>query len=177
MIRSMPFLIVVISMTVALTIMLILATASLEIPNIYAQNQLQNASGWGQSVLPGGIPTLFSFKAIKQDGAVSGNFECFAVMPDGNTMYVKGTVTNLTISANGTSVIISGPTTVTGFGAGAGTFNAVASQTGLKDGSRENGTLILTTDVNGDGIQGNMPDGSEGPFNEKILKGSIKLGS
>ena len=37
-----------------------------------------------------------------------------------------------------------------------------------------NGTLVLTTDVNGDGIQANMPNGSEGPFNEKILKSSIK---
>jgi len=98
-------------------------------------------------------------------------------MPDGNTMYVKGTVTNLTISANGTSVILSEPTAVTGFGAGTGTFKAVATQSGLKDGSRENDTFILTTDVNRDGIQGNIPDGSEGPFNEKILNGSIKLGS
>jgi len=152
-------------MTVALTIMLILATASLEIPNIYAQNQLQNASGWGQSVLPGGIPTLFSFKAIKQDGAVSGNFECFAVMPDGNTMYVKGTVTNLTISANGTSVIISGPTTVTGFGGGRGNFKAIVSPEGMGMNN-----LVLNTDVNGNGVQPSISDGSEGPLKEKVVE-------
>jgi hypothetical protein len=38
-----------------------------------------------------------------------------------------------------------------------------------------NGKLVLTTDVNGDGIQGNIPDGSEGPFNEIIMKGSIRI--
>ena len=35
--------------------------------------------------------------------------------------------------------------------------------------------LVLTTDVNGDGIKGNMPNSSEGPFNEKIMKGSIRI--
>jgi hypothetical protein len=39
----------------------------------------------------------------------------------------------------------------------------------------KNGTLILTIDVNGDGIQGNTPDSSEGPFNEKIVKDSIGI--
>ncbi len=165
-----------ISITITIAVLLEVVTTSFEYPIVYAQMQVpQNISGWGQSVLPGDVPTLFSFKAIKQDGTVSGNFECFAVMPDGNTMYVKGTVTNVTKSANGTSATISGPAVVTGFGKGTGTFEAIAAQPSLKDGSGSNGTLILTTDVNGDGIQGNMPDGSEGPFNEKIVKGSIKL--
>jgi len=153
--------------------LVILAIMSLQIPHIYAGQQQQNASGWGQSVLPGDIPTLFSFEAIKhENGTVSGNFECFAVMPDGNTMYVNGKVTDLTIAANETSATLTGPTTVTGFGAGKGTFEAIVTQ---GYGGTANGTLILTTDVNGDGIQGNMPDGSEGPFNENIIKGSIKL--
>jgi hypothetical protein len=69
---------------------------------------------------------------------------------------------------------------VYGFGAGTGTFKAVATTSkevgGVGSTVSNNGTLVLTTDVNGDGIQANMPDGSEGPFNEKILKSSIRLG-
>lgn len=162
---------------VIVIVVLMVPIMALQVPKVYSQDQQQqNASGWGQSVLPGDIPTLFSFEAIKlEDGTVSGNFECFAVMPDGNTMYVNGTVTDLTIDANGTSVTLTGPTTVTGFGAGKGTFEAIATEGDLTNGGKGNGTLILTTDVNADGIQGNMPDGSEGPFNEKIIKGSIKL--
>ncbi len=153
--------------------LIILAILSLQIPHIYAGQQQQNASGWGQSVLPGDIPTLFSFKAIKhENGTVTGNFECFAVMPDGNTMYVNGKVTDLTVATNETSAMLMGSTTVTGFGAGNGTFKAIATQ---GDDGTTNGTLILTTDVNGDGIQGSILDGSEGPFNENIIKGSIKL--
>jgi hypothetical protein len=144
---------------------------------VYAQQQ--SASGWGESVLPGDVPTLFSFNATKdKNGKVSGIFECFAVMPDGNTMYVNGTITDLTL--NETSAIIAGPTMVTGFGAGVGTYKALATlpegQGAVEsDNNASNGTLILTTDVNGDGIQGNMPDGSEGPFNENIVRGSIKI--
>ena len=37
------------------------------------------------------------------------------------------------------------------------------------------GTLVLTTDVNRDGIQANIPNSSEGPFNEKVVKGSIVI--
>lgn len=173
----MQMLVIKTKLALTLVVVLIVPMISLQIPQIYAQNQQQqNASGWGQSVLPGDIPTLFSFEAIKlKDGTVSGNFECFAVMPDGNTMYVNGTVTDLTIDANGTSVTLTGPTTVTGFGAGKGTFEAIATEGDVTNGGKGNGTLILTTDVNADGIQGNMPDGSEGPFNEKIIKGSLKL--
>jgi hypothetical protein len=147
---------------------------------IYAQQQQQqSASGWGDSILPGDVPTLFSFNATKdKNGKVSGIFECFAVMPDGKTMYVNGTVTDLTF--NETSVIISGPTVVTGFGAGVGTYKAIATlpegqAAAESDNNASNGTLILTTDVNGDGIQGSRPDGSEGPFNEIIVRGSIKI--
>jgi hypothetical protein len=141
---------------------------------VYAQQQQQSASGWGESILPGNVPTLFSFNATKdKNGKVSGVFECFAVMLDGKTMYVNGTVTDLTY--NETSVIISGPAMVTGFGAGVGTYKAIATPLeGSESGDASNGTLILTTDVNGDGIQGNMPDGSEGPFNENIVRGSIE---
>jgi hypothetical protein len=148
--------------------------------NAQEQPQQQSVSGIGQGILPGDVPTLFSFKAAKdKDGKVSGTFECFAVMPDGKTMYVNSTVTSLTIAANGTSATLSGPTIVTGFGAGSGTFKAIAITPGVATGSNNtasnNGKLILTTDINRDGIQGNMPDGSEGPFNEKIMKASIRI--
>ncbi len=97
-------------------------------------------------------------------------------MPDGKTMYVNGTVTDLTF--NETSSIISGPTMVTGFGAGIGTYKAIATLPegqGVESNNASSGTLILTTDVNGDNIQASASDGSEGPFNEKIIKGSLKL--
>lgn len=176
MVRYISSAVATITIAIILIVFLIPASTPGRIPNIYAQEKiLQNTSGWGQSVLPGDIPTLFSFKAIEQDGTISGNFECFAVMPDGNTMYVKGTVTNITKSDNGSSVIISGPAVVTGFGNGTGTFEAIATQPAPEDGVGGNGTLVLTTDVNGDGIQGNMPDGSEGPFNEDIVKGSFSI--
>jgi hypothetical protein len=170
-----------------LIITLVALTILLMTPIIFSQQQdllvnaqkqpQQSVSGIGQGILPGDVPTLFSFKAVKhKDGTLSGTFECFAVMPDGKTMYVNGTVRGLVLSTNGTSVMLTGPTVVYGFGAGTGTFKAVATTS--KEGvgtSNNNGTLVLTTDVNGDGIQAHMPDGSEGPFNEKILKGSIKL--
>ena len=148
--------------------------------NAQKEQQQQSVSGIGQGILPGDVPTLFSFNAVKhKDGSLFGTFECFAVMPNGKTMYVNGTVTGLTLSPNGTSVTLTGPTIVYGFGAGTGTFKAVATtskEVGGGSNVSNNGTLVLTTDVNRDGIQANMPDGSEGPFNEKILKSSIRLG-
>lgn len=173
----------VITMVAVVTILLILPLMSSQqqIPFANAQDQ-QRASGSGQGILPGDVPTLFSFKAAKdKDGKVSGNFECFAVMPDGNTMYVNGTVTGLALTAtstptNGSSVTLSGPAIVTGFGAGAGAFKAVTIMPEAAGSTViNNGMLVLTTDVNGDGIKGNMPNGSEGPFNEKIMKGSIRI--
>ena len=122
-----------------LLIMPLMSSQQQQIPFANAQDQ-QRVSGSGQGILPGDVPTLFSFKAAKdKDGKVSGNFECFAVMPDGNTMYVNGTVTGLALTAtsaptNGTSVTLSGPAIVTGFGAGAGTFKAV---TIMPEGSRQ----------------------------------------
>jgi hypothetical protein len=152
------------------------------------KQQQQRIFGVGAGILPNDVPTLFSFVASRNGEQskeeVSGHFECFAVMPDGKTMYVNGTVTGLTLAStsipltptNGTSVTLSGPTIVTGFGAGAGTFKAVAiMQEATGSTIIKNGKLVLTTDVNGDGIQGNIPDGSEGPFNEQIMKGSIKI--
>lgn len=144
------------------------------------QQQQQSVSGSGQGILPGGIPTLFSFKAAEhKDGGAHGNFERFALVPNGGTMYVKGIVTDLAV--NQTSIVISGPTVVTGFGAGSGTFEVIATMPEGKviglNGSADNGTLILTTDVNGDNLQASGIDGSEGPFNEKIIKGSMQSSS
>ena len=62
--------------------------------NAQKQQQRQSVSGIGQGILPGDVPTLFSFNAVKhKDGSLFGTFECFAVMPNGKTMYVNGTVT------------------------------------------------------------------------------------
>lgn len=153
---------ITITMVTALSILLILPIVlSQQVLVINGQHQQQqqyqqNVSGSGQGILPGDVPTLFSFKvAAHEDGKVSGNFECFALMPDGSTMYVNRTVTDLDV--NETSVVLSGPNIVTGFGAGSGTFEAIAS---MPEGrvvevadSVSNGTLILTTDVNGDNVQ------------------------
>ena len=82
----------VITMVAVVTILLIMPLMSSQqqqIPFANAQDQ-QRVSGSGQGILPGDVPTLFKLKAPKdKDGKVSGNFECFAVMPDGNTMYSK----------------------------------------------------------------------------------------
>ena len=170
--------VITVAAVLSILFMMPLMSSQQQIPFANAQDQ-QRVSGSGQGILPGDVPTLFSFKAAKdKDGKVSGNFECFAVMPDGNTMYVNGTVTGLTLAAaaNGTSVTLSGPAIVTGFGAGIGTFKALAIMPEAAGSTvSNNGKLVLTTDVNGDGIQGNMPNGSEGPFNEKIMKGSIRI--
>jgi hypothetical protein len=170
----------VVTMVTALTILFI-ASIMLSHEVLFVngqQQQSQNVSGSGQGILPGDVPTLFSFKVAEyKDGKISGNFECFALMPDGSTMYVNGTVTDLAI--NDTSVVLSGPTMVAGFGAGSGSFEAIVTMpegrvVGVAN-STENGSLILTTDVNDDNVQASATDGSEGPFNEKIIKGSIQL--
>ena len=130
----------------------------------------ESVSGSGLGGLPGDIPTLFSFNVTSNSEGTVGDFECFAVMPDGMTMYVNGTVTNLDISEDNGSAAIMGPATVTGFGAGKGTYVA-----NVTSGGPGIGTLNLTTDVNGDGKQASLPDGSEGPFLEKIVKGFILI--
>jgi hypothetical protein len=56
-------------------------------------------------------------------------------------------------------------------GAGSGPFKAIVTSEGPA-----NATLKLSTDINGDGKLGNMPNGSEGPFNETITKASIQIG-
>jgi hypothetical protein len=132
--------------------------------------EIVSITGVGLSELPGNVLTLFGFDATEIKGKISGQFECFAVMPDGKTMYVNGTVTNIIISTNGSSATLTGPAMVTGFGAGTGTFKAIVTDDGIS-----NGNLILTTDINGDGIQASLPDGSEGPFNEKIIQGFIRI--
>jgi hypothetical protein len=140
----------------------------------------KSVSGSDQGILPSDVPTLFSFKVVEhKDGNVSGNFECFALMPDGSTMYVNSTVTDL--SLNETSVVMSGPTLITGFGAGSEAFQAVATMSEGREistaESSDNVTLILTTDVNGDGVQASATDGLERHFNAKIIKGAVPLGS
>jgi hypothetical protein len=156
------------------TIMLISIISMISLLSIYGSSvnaeEIVNVTGGGLSELPGGVITLFGFNATESKGKAFGQFECFAVMPDGKTMYVNGTVTDIVIYSNNNSATITGPTIVTGFGAGNGTFNAIVNENG-----GGNDTLLLTTDVNGDGIQASSPDGSEGPFNEKIIKGFIRI--
>jgi hypothetical protein len=162
----------------------ILSLASIMLPDevlfVYGQQQqYQNITGSGQGLLPGDVPTLFSFDAEEgRDGKMSGIFECFALMPDGTTMYVNGTITDL--ATNETSVVLSGPTMVTGFGAGSGAFEAIVTMPEGRElgasNSTGDGILVLTTDVNGDNVKGSATDGSEGPFNEKIIKGFLQLG-
>ena len=105
-----------------------------------------------------------------ENDGISGSFECFAVMPDGGTMYVKGNVTSLTVGDNQSSIALAGPAIVTGFGSGTGRFIAIATPegTGMSN-------LVLSTDVNGDGVQASMSDGSEGPFKEKVVKSSLQI--
>ena len=152
---------------------MVLATCGSAAPlSVYAERPL-TIKGQGQGVLPGDMPTLFSFSAMKDEkGTVSGYFECFAVMPDVTTMYVKGNVTSLTVGDNQTSIALTGPAVVTGFGGGTGRFNAIVTPegTGLSN-------LVLTTDVNGDGVQASVSDGSEGPFKEKVVKSSLQITS
>lgn len=138
--------------------------------SVYAEKSM-TIRGQGQGILPDDVPTLFSFSALRDEkGNVSGHFECFAVIPDGGTMYVKGNVTSLTVADNQSSIALAGPAVVTGFGSGTGRFNAIATPegTGMSN-------LVLTTDVNGDGVQGSMSDGSEGPFKEKVVKSSLQI--
>jgi hypothetical protein len=146
--------------------------SALQLP-IYAQ-KLMTIKGQGQGVLPGDVPTLFSFSSMNDSKpSLSGYFECFAVMPDGTTMYVKGNVTSLTIGDNQT-IFLAGPATVMGFGAGIGTFNAIVTPDIQNKAVRE---LVLTTDVNGDGAQASLSDGSEGPFKEKVVKSTLQITS
>lgn len=139
---------------------------------VYGEKPL-TINGHGQGIIPGDVPTLFSFSAMKDEkGGVSGLFECFAVMPDGGTMYVKGNITSLTVGDNQSSIALTGPAIVTGFGGGIGRFNATITPegTGISN-------LVLTTDVNGDGVYASVSDGSEGPFKEKVVKSSLQIKS
>src|ERR671933_135968 len=57
-------------------------------PFVLAQKQQQHIFGVGAGILPNDVPTLFSFVATRNDEQnkkVSGQFECFAVMPNGKT--------------------------------------------------------------------------------------------
>jgi hypothetical protein len=65
------------------------------LPSVSAQKQQRLLDSGAGSILPGNIPTLFSFEVTKAGQRALGHFECFAVMPDGKTMYMNGTVTGL----------------------------------------------------------------------------------
>jgi hypothetical protein len=127
------------------------------LPTVSAQKQQRVWGSGAGGILPGNISTLFSFEVTKAGQKALGHFECFAVMPDGKTMYVNGTVTGLDISADWHTATITGQSIITGMGAGNGPFKAIVTS-----GGPAIATLKLTTDINGDGKLGNMPDGSEG---------------
>jgi hypothetical protein len=140
-------------------------------PEVSAQNQERVLGSGAGNIMPNNIPTLFSFEVTKIGQKTSGHFECFAVMPDGKTMFVNGTITGLDISGDRHNATITGQSIVTGMGAGSGPFKAVVTP-----GGSGTSTLKLTTDINGDGKLGDMSDGSEGPFNENVTRGSIQIG-
>lgn len=154
--------------TAAVATMLALSMISIHIPSAYSTGTPQGASGGGESALPDGTPTHFGFAATKHEGKVSGHFECLIALAGGKVMDVKGTVTGLTVAADGSSATPTGSVKVTGFGAGIGTFTAVVTPGGAGV-----GTITLMTDVDGSGVEGDAL--GEGPFNETVTKGSIKV--
>jgi len=160
--------------TLAIISLLILYdyNATTILPHVSAQKQEHVLDSGAGNLMPNNIPTLFSFEVTKIGQKALGHFECFAVMPDGKTMYVNGTIRGLDISADGHIATITGQSIVTGMGAGSGSFKVVVTP-----GGPGTATLKLTTDINGDGKQGDIPDGSEGPFNETVTKGSIQISS
>lgn len=160
--------ILITTVTATLAIMLVLSMTSIPIQPAYSTGKPQSASGGGENALPDGTPTHFGFAATKHGGKVSGHFECLIALSGGKVMDVKGTVAGLTVATDGSSATLTGSATVTGFGAGTGTFTAVVTPGGAGV-----GTITLTTDVDGSGIEGDAV--GEGPFNETVVKGSIKV--
>ena len=86
-------------------------------------------------------------------------------MPDGATMFVKGNITSLAVSENQTSIDLTSQAVVTAFGGGRGNFKAIVSPEGIGMNN-----LVLNTDVNGNGVQPSISDGSEGPLKEKVVE-------
>jgi hypothetical protein len=132
------------------------------------------ARGAGTTIIEGGtgstggfIPvfTTLAFHAEHRGGAVTGDFECFARVPESgtgngsaaftvNAMYVTGRITGAVV--NGDSATLTGTATITGLGAGANVpFSIVVHRGG------PGATAALTT--------GGLV------FQEILLEGSIEV--
>jgi hypothetical protein len=132
------------------------------------------ARGAGTTMIEGGtgstggfIPvfTTLAFHAEEDGGAVTGDFECFARMPENatgsgsaaftvNAMYVTGRITGAVVNAD--SATLTGTATITGLGAGHNVPFAIVVHTG---GSGT--TAVLTT--------GGLV------FHEILVEGSIEV--
>jgi len=146
---------------------------SMQIEQVEAAGRLPRVWGAGESLLSDGFTrTYFAFTAMNEHGDIIGHFDC--IIPEFPLMIVKGDVTSLSFSgtrlAGTLQATIKGPVEVTGFGGGTGTYTAV-----VKPGGPGVATIVLTTDVDGSGTEGDALDGSEGPFDETVNRGNIRI--
>jgi hypothetical protein len=168
------------------------------IAEVHKPQQQQNITGyvkgWGYSLISGmdpnralemegsneDISTLFVFSTcVTEEGDICftpNRFEYFgAGVPE--SMYHKDTITNITFSTtnNNTDFKVSGPTFQATFEV---PRKAIINATGELNFNISDGRLILVTDKNLDGIIGGASRIlAEGPFDQKILRGFIKVES
>jgi hypothetical protein len=156
--------------------------ATLFAPSVLADNSQGTmiARGAGTTIIQGGtgstggfIPvfTTLAFHAEEDRGAVMGDFECFARMPESgtgagsaaftvNAMYVTGRITGAVVS--GDTATLTGTATITGLGAGTNVpFSIVVHSGG------PGATAVLTT-------QSPPPTGTL-VFHEILVDGSIEV--
>jgi len=132
------------------------------------------ARGAGTTIIEGGtgstggfIPvfTTLAFHAEQDGGTVTGEFECFARMPESpagtgsaaftvNAMYVTGRITGAVV--NGDAAKLTGTATITGLGAGTNVLFAIVVHRG-----GPGATAVLTT--------GGLV------FHEILVEGSIEV--
>ena len=133
------------------------------------------ARGAGTTIIQGGtgtaggfvpVLTTLAFHAEQDGGVVTGDFECLARAPSGNTgaagsaaftvnvMYVTGQVTGATV--NGDTATLTGTATITGLGAGTNVPFAIIVHRG-----GPGATAVLTT--------GGLV------FHEILVEGSIEV--
>ena len=157
-------------------------TTALFAPSVLAHGSQGTtiARGAGTTIIEGGtgstggfIPvfTTLAFHAEEDGGTVTGDFECFARVPEGatgtgsaaftvNAMYVTGRITGAVIT--GDAATLTGMATITGLGAGTNVpFSIVVHRGG------PGATAVLTT-------QSPAPTGTL-VFHEILLEGSIEV--
>jgi hypothetical protein len=129
-------------------------------PSVLAHDAKGNviARGAGTTIIEGGtgstggfIPvfTTLAFHAEEDSGTVTGDFECFARVPESgtgsgsaaftvNAMYVTGRITGAVV--NGDTATLTGTATITGLGAGSNVPFAI-----VVHGGGSGTTAVLTT--------------------------------